>query len=293
MTINIALEWFLNPDHLPFIVGVDKGYYKESGIELNIIVPNEHYDGFNALKNGEIEMAINEPLHLIEQFDENMLSLGAFFETRGGVMLSIDGEKKLLRGECIKISSPVSNETTNKIAIEIIVRYAANLGIMINPLNIAIEEVDFYHITNIKNGYDGAWLAFYNFEGVEAELEGVDNILIDSKLGAFENFSALDIYTTKAFYGANKEIVHSFLEATKKAVTEIKRDVEYAKKAYYGYAKEEPSMLMDKIIEATAPLFDEYFVSSAQKERKILQFFKTLGITTLSYESFENAFLGS
>jgi ABC-type nitrate/sulfonate/bicarbonate transport system substrate-binding protein len=125
MKINLALEWFLNPDHIPFIVGIKNGYYADVGIELNIITPNEHYDGFNALKKGEIEMAINEPLHLIEQFDENMLSLGNFFETDGGVLLSEQGLQKLLSGQKIKISSPVSNEITNKIAVEILRRYAS------------------------------------------------------------------------------------------------------------------------------------------------------------------------
>ena len=30
MKIKLALEWFINPDHLPFIVGLDKGLYKNN-----------------------------------------------------------------------------------------------------------------------------------------------------------------------------------------------------------------------------------------------------------------------
>ena len=30
MKIKLALEWFINPDHLPFIVGLDKGLYKKN-----------------------------------------------------------------------------------------------------------------------------------------------------------------------------------------------------------------------------------------------------------------------
>ena len=33
--INLALEWFLNPDHLPMIVGLQKGEYKKANIDLN------------------------------------------------------------------------------------------------------------------------------------------------------------------------------------------------------------------------------------------------------------------
>ena len=36
MKIKLALEWFVNPDHLPFIVGLDKGLYKKNNIERKV-----------------------------------------------------------------------------------------------------------------------------------------------------------------------------------------------------------------------------------------------------------------
>ncbi len=291
MKINLALEWFLNPDHIPFIVGIKNGYYKEVGIDLNIIVPDEHYDGFKALKNGEIEMALNEPLHLIEQFDENMLSLGNFFETEGGVLLSKAGKERLLNSEKIKISSPVSNEITNSIAIEILRRYAKKQGVTIDPSNISIDEVDFYHIKNIQNGYDGAWLVFENFEGVEAKFYGIEHTLINSKNGGFPNFSALSIFTTKSFYNKNKKVVDDFLMATKKAVEKVKSDKIAARDSYYDFVKEEPSILMDKIIDDTLGRFDESFDSDAKAQKELLEFFRSIKITNLDYETFKTAFL--
>lgn len=291
MRINLALEWFLNPDHIPFIVGIKNGYYEDVGIELNIVTPNEHYDGFKALKNGEIEIAINEPLHLIEQFDNDMLSLGNFFETDGGVLLSKPGAQKLLSGKKIKISSPVSNEITNNIAMEILRRYAVKHDVVINPLDISIDEVDFYHIKNIKEGYDGAWLAFENFEGVEARLCNMPHILINAKNGGFPNFSALSIFTTKNFYDENKKVVENFLTATRKAIAKIKSDKTAAKNAYYDFAKEEPTKLMDEIIADTLSRFDELFDSDAKTQEEILEFFRLIRTTELDYETFKTAFL--
>ncbi len=291
MTIKLALEWFLNPDHMPFIVGIKNGYYKDVGITLKIVTPSEHYDGFNALKNGKIEMALNEPLHLIEQFDDKMLSLGTFFETDGGVLLSDEGVKKLLGGENIKISSPVSNSVTNKIALEIVKRYAAKHNIVIDPSKISIDEVDFYHIKNIQNGYDGAWLAFENFEGVEARLAGIPHVLIDAKEGGFVNFSALSIFTTKDFYTNNKSVVEKFLDATHKAIVQTKFDKTSAREAYYEFAHEEPTRLKDEIINATFHRFDEFFNSSAKAQQELLEFFGLIGITNLDYATFKTAFL--
>jgi len=291
MKINLALEWFLNPDHIPFIVGIKKGLYKEIGVELNIVVPNEHYDGFNALKNGEIEMALNEPLHLIEQFDDTMLSFGNFFNTSGGVMLSQTGKKKLLKGEKIKISSPVSNSVTNKIAIEILRRFAAKNEIVINPSTVIIEEVDFYHIKNIRNGFDGAWLVFENFEGVEARQLGLEYLLIDAQEADFPNFSALSIFSTKEFYRANKEIVDKFIAKTKEAIVQTRLDPQAARAYYYEFAGEEPTELMDSIIKSTVDKFDEFFASTALSQKELLEFFVSLGITKLDFNRFKTAFL--
>ena len=86
MKIKLALEWFINPDHLPFIVGLDKGLYKKNNIDLEIIEPQGHYDGFKELAQNKIQLATNEPLHLIEKYHKNICSIGNFFETNGGII---------------------------------------------------------------------------------------------------------------------------------------------------------------------------------------------------------------
>ena len=91
MKIKLALEWFLNPDHLPFLVAEDKNIFKDLNIDLEIIEPDDHYDGFTELTNGNIEFATNEPLHLIEKYHSNIISLGNFFETNGGIIFSENG----------------------------------------------------------------------------------------------------------------------------------------------------------------------------------------------------------
>lgn len=68
ITLKKALEWFLNPDHLPFIAGIETGKYKEAGLDIELIEPKEHYDGFDVLHKGEIDMHINEPIHLFEHY---------------------------------------------------------------------------------------------------------------------------------------------------------------------------------------------------------------------------------
>ena len=67
-TIKIALEWFLNPDHLPFIAGVYTNAYESAGLKVELLEPKEHYDGFDSLIKGDIDIHVNEPLHLFEHY---------------------------------------------------------------------------------------------------------------------------------------------------------------------------------------------------------------------------------
>jgi ABC-type nitrate/sulfonate/bicarbonate transport system substrate-binding protein len=66
MKIDIALEWFLNPDHLPLIAPVDQGWFADAGLDVSLVAPDDHYDGLAAVERGEIALAWNEPLHMID-----------------------------------------------------------------------------------------------------------------------------------------------------------------------------------------------------------------------------------
>jgi ABC-type nitrate/sulfonate/bicarbonate transport system substrate-binding protein len=291
MKIKLAIEWFLNPDHLPLIIAKREGIFEKHGIDFELIEPTEHYDGLEELLKGNIEFATNEPLHLIEQFDDNMLSLGTYFETKGGVLMKRESYDKLANGENITVTTPVSNETTNAIGFEIIRRYYANNGVEVTREQVEFVPNGFEHLKFMKEGADAGWLYFYNFEGIEAQHEGMDVIYMDAKNTGFANFSALDIFTNKAFYNDNPETVQNFIAAVKEATRFMNDNPEKAMAHYYAYTSETSSPLMDDILKATMPCFSADFDSEFQKSLPILEFFREIGITSLENDRFKTAFL--
>jgi len=291
MKLKIAFEWFLNPDHLPFLVGIHKGYFKNYDIDLELIVPDEHYDGLDELIAGNIEFATNEPLHLIEQFHEKFLSLGTYFETKGGVLLKKETYDKVKNGEMITITTPVSNEVTNTIGFEIIRRYFEKDGIDVNREQVHFEPNGFKHIKYMKEGADGGWLYFYNFEGIEAQHEGMDLLYLDAKTSGFANFSALDLFVNKDFYYDNEEACKNFDNAVKESISFMNENPQEAMNIYYHHTNEEKSPLMDDILKATLVCFDENYSSEYKKSLPILEFFREIGITSLENERFQTAFL--
>lgn len=286
-TIKIALEWFLNPDHLPMIAGIVNGSYEKAGIDLEIMAPNEHYDGFEQLKKGEIDIHCNEPLHLFEHYFDGLKSMGCFFETRGGVMIRESSIKKLQNNMPITITTPASNEVTNTIGYEILKRYANKEGFELSQEKVEFVQTDFYHLKNMKEGgYDGAWLCFYNFEGIEAKYEKFSNLFIDSFNSPYPNFSALEFMTTDNIIAQKGEALCKFIEVTNKMVEEIQGNIDNAKKIYYEYSQEKKSELTDRIIEDTIPRFKTDIKADSKKWFELCKFLEKLKIVQLTKEEY-------
>lgn len=291
MKFSLAIEWFLNPDHLPFIIAQRMGIFEKYGIEFSLIEPDEHYDGLSELLFGNIEFATNEPLHLIEQFHENFLSLGTYFETEGGVLLKASSYEKLKNGETITVTTPVSNETTNAIGFEIIRRFYAQEGVNVTREQVTFVPNGFEHLHYMKEGADAGWLYFYNFEGVEAQHEGIEVLYLDAQNAGFANFSALDIFVNKSFYQNHTAGCTAFINAVQETIRFIREFPYIAMHEYYAYTNTKRTLLMDDILNATMTCFNSEFTSNYDHELPILEFFREIGITNLETDVFKTAFL--
>ena len=40
----------LNPDHMPLILGIEKGWFKEQDLEIEMIEPEEHFDALDEIE---------------------------------------------------------------------------------------------------------------------------------------------------------------------------------------------------------------------------------------------------
>lgn len=292
MRLNIALEWFLNPDHLPFIVAEKMGWLKEIGVEVNLIEPKEHYDGFDGLRNGEISIAINEPLHLLEHYEDDLISLGCYFETGGGVLIKNSSLKKLLKREKINVSTPASNEVTNRIGFEIIKRYCKSEGVEITSDLVEFIQTDFYHIKNLQDGdkFDSAWLCFENYEAIEAKFAKLDVKLLNSQNSNYPNFSALDLMTTKKFYSENREVLEKFLQIIERANRYLMVNIKEAKEIYYEYTKESKSDFEDEVIETTVKKLLPNISKGSDKWRELYNFLREIEVTKISESEYSSLF---
>ena len=197
---------------------------------------------------------------------------------------------KLINNEKIKITTPAANEITNKIGFEILKRYAKKEGFALKRENVEFIETDFWHIQNMKNNnsFDGAWLCFYNFEGIEAEHENFENLFIDQNLSPYPNFSALEFITSSKIMEEKGDELSNFIKITEEMSKYCKENIEEAKDIYYEYSKEEKSELMDKIIEDTIPRLKNEISPNRDKWLKLSHFLEELKVIKLNKENYNN-----
>ena len=62
--IKIGLEWFLNPDHLPLVVALKEGYFRDAGLDVTLVEPADHWEAEEEIIAGRLDVAVTEMLHL-------------------------------------------------------------------------------------------------------------------------------------------------------------------------------------------------------------------------------------
>ena len=56
--LTILLDWFLNPDHAPLVIALQKGYFSAAGLEVELIEPADPNDPPKLVAAGKAEIAV-------------------------------------------------------------------------------------------------------------------------------------------------------------------------------------------------------------------------------------------
>ena len=64
--LTLMLDWFVNPDHAPLFVALEKGYFADAGLEVELIAPADPNDPPKLVAAGRADLAVSyQPqLHL-------------------------------------------------------------------------------------------------------------------------------------------------------------------------------------------------------------------------------------
>ena len=57
--LNVMLDWFVNPDHAPLFVALEKGFFTERGLKVKFITPSNPNDPPKLVAAGKVDLAVS------------------------------------------------------------------------------------------------------------------------------------------------------------------------------------------------------------------------------------------
>jgi ABC-type nitrate/sulfonate/bicarbonate transport system substrate-binding protein len=280
--IRLGLEWFLNPDHLPFLIAFQKGWFEDAGLEVEMIEPEEHLDAVDEIEAGEMDLAVTEPLHLVEDACEgrSVVGIARFLHTNGGVMyFEGNGIERPRDMAGKRIQYPGAPGPGGP----------AIVGTMIEADGGTYDPDDFEPVNNgfyhtdalLEDKADLATLAFYNFEIVEARHRGADAEFFALKDWGVPDFCQLILITSPELLDEKRETFDTFLTITQRGLDFAHQHPQEARDIYFQRTEtDEDDPLMNDIFDATVPCFtfdfsmtDEYYagLQSWMSERGLVE----------------------
>lgn len=70
--LTVLLDWFVNPDHAPLIVAREKGYFRDAGLEVELIAPADPNMPPKLVAAGKAELAVSYQPQLHMQVSEGL-----------------------------------------------------------------------------------------------------------------------------------------------------------------------------------------------------------------------------
>jgi putative hydroxymethylpyrimidine transport system substrate-binding protein len=70
--LTLMLDWFVNPDHAPIIVAQEKGFFKDEGLDVEVIAPADPADPPKLVAAGKADLAISYQPQLHLQVHEGL-----------------------------------------------------------------------------------------------------------------------------------------------------------------------------------------------------------------------------
>ena len=215
--ITLLLDWFVNPDHGPIIIAEEKGYFKDAGLEVEVIAPADPADPPKLVAAGRAELAISYQPQLHLQVAEGLplVRVGTLVATPLNCLLVLEeGPVK-----------SIADLRGGKVGFSVAGVEEALLTTILERNGVGLDEIDLVNVNwslspSLMSGQVDAVIgAFRNFELNQMDIEGVKGrcfYLEEEGLPAYDEL----IYIANRD-SMNKDVIRRFLQATELATQYI------------------------------------------------------------------------
>ena len=168
--LTIGLDWFINPDHAPLIIAEKRGYFKEMGLEVEMIEPADPNDPPKLVAAGKLDLAISYQPQLHIQVDQGLPVV------RVGTLISVPlNALVVLKNGPIKSIADLKGK---KVGFSVGGFEEALLSGMLEKYNLKMSDIELININFslspalIAKKVDAVIGAFRNFELNQMDIVG-------------------------------------------------------------------------------------------------------------------------
>lgn len=244
--ITVLLDWVPNTNHTGMYVAIERGFYQEEGLEVNIIQPSEGGPaGLIAAGQGEFGISYQEQVTFARTSKEPLpiVALAAIIQHNTSGFAS-PVEKEITRPSDFEgkkyggWGSPVE-EAMIRALMEI-----DNADFNKTEI-VTIGAIDFF--TAVQEYVDYTWI-YYGWDGVAAELKDFPiNFILLQEYAPELDFYTPVIIAREQLLAQKPELVRKFLRATEKG---------------YQYSIENPEMAVQDLLKHAPEVNPEIAIGS-------------------------------
>lgn len=167
--VTVLLDWFINPDHAPLFVALEKGFFKDKGLDVKLIAPSNPNDPPKLVAAGKADLAVSYQHQHQMQVDQGLplVRVATLVATPlNSLVVMADGDIKEigdLKGKTIGYSVGGFETVLLKVMLE-------KAGLVLD--DVKLINVNFSLSPSLFTGKaDGVIGAFRNFELNQMDIE--------------------------------------------------------------------------------------------------------------------------
>ena len=231
--LTIGLDWFINPDHAPLIIAQKRGFFKEVGLEVEMIEPADPNDPPKLVAAGRLDLAISYQPQLHIQVDQGLPVV------RVGTLVSVPlNALVVLKNGPIKSISDLKGK---KVGFSVGGFEEALLSGMLEKYNLKMTDIELINInfslspSLIAKKVDGVIGAFRNFELNQMDIVGHPGRAFYPEEHGVPTYEEL-IYISNV-KNRNNPLFNKFFKAVQKATLTMINDPVSSWKDFSTYRK--------------------------------------------------------
>ncbi|MPM31222.1 Formylaminopyrimidine-binding protein [bioreactor metagenome] len=221
--INVVLDWYPNALHTFIYTAIQRGYYKDEGLDVKVRFPSNENDALSLVAAGKAEIGLYYQQDVIQAVADQgvgIKSIGAVVQSPLNIILSLADKNihspKDLEGKTVGYAGTALSESLVKAMMD---ASGADFG-RVNLVNVGFDLMSSMTTGNV----DATIGCLVNHEVPQMEEEGFDvNYFMVNEYGIPNYYEAVFLANDKMIE-AEPEVLGGFLRASAKGFADFQAD---------------------------------------------------------------------